>query len=121
MCPRQRKETKNDIHNFKIIDANNLEIKYPKLEQIISREKPEYVVFFLSRNGLNYDLQLPKMVKKINSNTKTIAIGLSIRTIGNLEEVLEKTPELDIIVYSWPEIPVLNILQSKNKADINGI
>ena len=112
---------KNDIHDFKIIDANNLRIAYPELEKIIQREAPEFVVFLLSRNGMNYDLQLPKMVKKLNPKTKTIAIGLSIRTIGNLDEVLEKTPELDIIVYSWAEIPVLNIVKSTPEAEVDGI
>jgi len=112
---------KNDIHDFKIIDANNLRITYPELKKIIAKESPEFVIFLLSRNWMNYDLQLSKMVKRLNPKTKTIAIGLSIRAIENLDEVLEKTPELDIIVYSWAEIPVLNIIKSIPETAVDGI
>lgn len=112
---------KNDIHDFKIIDANNLGLTYQELEKILVKENPEYIIFLISRNGLNYDLQLPKMAKKIRTNIKTVAIGLSIRAIKNLEGVLETNSELDVIVYSWAEMPVLNLVKGVPETDVKGI
>ena len=43
---------KHDIYDFKIIDAQNLNITFPELKKIIKKEMPEIVVFTTTNHSL---------------------------------------------------------------------
>ncbi len=113
---------KNDIYDFKIIDAQNLEVTFPKLKKIIKKENPEIVVFTITNHSLINDLLTAKVAKEVSKNIVTVAVGLSIRAIRDLDKVLKKYNYLDIIVYNEAELPVLNLIKSNyNPKNIRGI
>lgn len=113
---------KNDIYDFEIIDAQNLGISVPELKKIIKSKDPEIVVFTTTNHSLINDLRTAKVAKEVSKEIVTVAIGLSIRAIRNLEMVLKKHSYLDIIVYNEPEYPILNLIKSNyNPKNILGI
>jgi len=113
---------KHDIYDFKIIDANNLKITFSKLKDIIKRESPEIIVFTITNHSLVNDLLTAKVAKDVSKNIVTVAIGLSIRAIRDLNKVLKKYSYLDIIVYNEAEMPVLNLIKSNyNPRNILGV
>jgi radical SAM superfamily enzyme YgiQ (UPF0313 family) len=113
---------KNGLYDFKIIDANNLRMKFSELKKIIRKENPEVVVFTLTNHSLENDILTAKVAKEVNKKTVTVAIGLSIRAIRDLDVVLKKHSSLDIIVYNEAEFPVLKLIKSDyNPKGILGI
>ncbi|MBN2203320.1 MAG: radical SAM protein [Candidatus Aenigmarchaeota archaeon] len=113
---------KNGIYDFDIIDAQNLNITYPQLKNMIRKARPEFVVFTTTNHSLPSDLNTAKVAKQVDKNIKTAAIGLSIQAIKDLDNVMKKNKDLDFIVYNEAEYPVLNLIKNNyNPKDVLGI
>jgi anaerobic magnesium-protoporphyrin IX monomethyl ester cyclase len=113
---------KNDIYDFEIIDAQNLDMTYRQLKTRIKKEMPEIVVFTTTNHSLPSDLNTAKVAKQVSRKIKTVAVGLSIRAIRNLDKVLKNSPFLDIIIYNEAEYPVLNLIKNNyDPKNIKGI
>jgi len=113
---------KNDIYDFDIVDAQNLDMPFSDLKRIIKNENPEMVVFTTTNHSLSSDIKTAQIAKEVSKKIVTVVIGLSIRAIRDLDKVLKKYSYLDIIVYNEAEYPVLNLIKSNyNPRNILGI
>jgi len=93
-----------------IIDAQTLKYSFGELKGLIEKERPQAVVFTTTIPTMDNDCLTAQVAKEVAKNILTIAIGLSIES--SKINLLEKYPYLDAVIYSEPELPLLELVQS---------
>jgi radical SAM superfamily enzyme YgiQ (UPF0313 family) len=92
-----------------IIDANTLKYSFSRLKEFIRKEAPAAVVFTTTIPTMDNDCLTAKMAKEVNPAILTVAIGLSIES--SKINLLQTYPYLDTVIYSEPELPLLEIIR----------
>jgi radical SAM superfamily enzyme YgiQ (UPF0313 family) len=106
---------KNSI-TTKIIDATALQLSPEQIKSIIKKEDPQLAIINTSTTTIHSDLSIAKVVKEVNNNIITAAIGVHVVALP--EESLQLQPALDIVIYCEPEIPILNLIKDIIKKKI---
>lgn len=87
--------------------------------QDLKEFQPDYLLINAATPTLEHDLDALKRAKEIFPNIITIAKGAVFLTLAN--DVMEKHPELDLIIFGEAEDTLKEILENKPKEDILGI
>ncbi|MCI1273746.1 MAG: B12-binding domain-containing radical SAM protein [Clostridiaceae bacterium] len=88
-------------------------------EQDLKTFKPDYLIVNVAMPTLENDLKVFVTAKKINPNIVTIAKGATFLTFS--KDILEKNPDLDIVIRGEAELTLKEILEGKQYFDILGM
>lgn len=100
-----------------IFDANSTFSSLGQVKEKIMAFNPDIVVFTTSTTTIESDLKVASVAKKVNKDILTAAVGSHIMALP--EEALNLNKNLDIAVFSEPELPILDLI--KNDLSAQGI
>jgi radical SAM superfamily enzyme YgiQ (UPF0313 family) len=111
---------KNNINDFMILDALNLELTHEQTKEYIKKENPEAVVFTFTVFTAKNDMKIASIAKEVNPAIKTIAVNFAAESYeGN---ILKDFPDLDFLAYHEPEYPILDLVRANYKPEkVGGI
>lgn len=113
---------KHGVYDFDIIDANNLGMSFADLKKVIAEAGPEIVVFTTTNHSLTNDMLTAKVAKEVSKDIVTVAGGLTIPAIRNIDQVLKESKHLDVVCYNELDVPILNLIKADyNPAGIRGL
>jgi len=103
-------------HKVKIIDLNIEFHPQAKLKKIIKEFSPDYALISLRWYFEIYPcIEASKHIKKLNEGIKTIIGG---HTASYFDLELAENPYVDFVIRGDGEIPVLNIIEEKEKINV---
>lgn len=108
-------------HQPKIIDANNLGLSFNDIRNEMKRFNPHWVIYLTCFQTFELDLEIAKIAKQINPETRTACISLSILSVEKPEEKLKKNPVLDFIPWGEPEFTIMQLINGARPEDSGGI
>ena len=103
----------------KIIDYSLIENPVVQFKKDLGEFRPDYLVLNAASTTLENDLSILKIAKETLPNLVTIVKGAHFYTYN--KEVLDKFPNLDLIMIGEVEETLKEILQEKPYPEINGI
>jgi len=96
--------------SVKIIDSNSLRMSFSDIKEIVSRERPEFIVFTTSTPTIFHDIQLADLIKKVS---KSIYTGMTSTHINALpKEPFEISKNIDFAFPQESELAILQLVQS---------
>lgn len=102
-----------------IIDGGGERLTFRELGSRIEKFYPELVIINTSTTTIYHDLKVASLVKAIFRDCLVGAIGVHVMALP--EETLQECDALDFVVYSEPEIPILNLLHKGCCEGVKGI
>lgn len=108
-------------HEFKILDANSLNLGYKEVFIEIKKYKPDWVIFLTCFPNFKLDAKVAEIAKKIDKKIKTACMSLSILSIEDPKKQMEELPYLDFIPWGEPEIPLMELINDKNPTEVSGL
>ncbi len=108
-------------YEFRIIDANNLKLLPDTLKKEIDSYRPDWVIYLTCFQTFELDSFVARITKEISPEIKTACISLSIFSIEDPVDCLNRHPYLDYIIWSEPEISLMNLIKGKDPRDVKGI
>jgi radical SAM superfamily enzyme YgiQ (UPF0313 family) len=109
---------KNGI-GVRLIDAGGERLSLSELRNRISAKEPKIVIINTSTTSLYNDLKVAGEVKSIWKNALVGAIGVHVMALP--EDTLSLSQDLDFVIFSEPEIPILNLSKTLSLSSVRGI
>lgn len=109
---------KNGI-GVRLIDGGGERLSFKKLRKIIAAKEPQIVIINTSTTTIYHDLKVAGEVKSIWKNALVGAIGVHVMALP--EDTLSLSNDLDFVVFSEPEIPILNLSKTSSLSSVRGI
>lgn len=103
----------------RLIDGGGERLSLEELRSRISIKEPQFVIVNTSTTTIYHDLEVVKEIQKIWENTLIGAIGVHVMALP--EETLALCKDLDFVVFSEPEIPILNLSKTLNLSTTRGL
>ncbi len=112
---------KKNGHLPKIVDANNLGLSLNDIKREIAAFKPDWLVYLTCFQSFNLDVEVARTAKETDSSIRTACISLSMLSVDKPGDKLRDFPYLDYIPWGEGELSVMQLIDSKNPADIEGL
>lgn len=109
---------KNGI-GVRLIDGGGERLSLDALRNRIAIKEPQIVIINTSTTTIYHDLEVVSEIKKLCKNTLVGAIGVHVMALP--EETLSLCKDLDFVVFSEPEIPILNLSKTLDLSTTRGI
>lgn len=114
---------RNEGHEIEFIDANGAAISYPDLQSQIANFSPDLLIFRFTPTTHSWDLKTAEIAKQVSEKIITLGICFTLHTL--IQDVLDRSPSLDIFVpLNW-EFRINQIaealLTNRPLSEINGI
>lgn len=109
---------KNKVE-VRLIDGGGERLSLDALRNRIAIKEPQIVIINTSTTTIYHDLEVVSEIKKIWKNTLIGAIGVHVMALP--EETLALCKDLDFVVFSEPEIPILNLSKTLDLSSTKGI
>ena len=109
---------KNKV-GVRLIDGGGERLSLDALRNRIAIKEPQIVIINTSTTTIYHDLEVVSEIKKIWKNTLVGSIGVHVMALP--EETLTLCSELDFVVFSEPEIPILNLSKTLDLSSTKGI
>jgi radical SAM superfamily enzyme YgiQ (UPF0313 family) len=109
---------KNRI-GVRLIDGGGERLSLEELKNRISVKEPQIIILNTSTTTIYRDLEIAGEAKRIWKNALVGAIGVHVMALP--EETLTLSNYLDFIVFSEPEIPILNLSKTMDISSLKGI
>lgn len=108
-------------HDYKIIDANNLGLSPEQIKAEIKKYSPDWVIYLTCFPNFKLDAKIASLAKQVDSKIKTACMSLSIFSVLNPDKWLEELKDLDYIHWGEPELPLMNLINGRSPGDVKGI
>lgn len=112
---------KKNGHEYKIIDANNLNLSCDELKKYISEFKPHWVIYLTCFQTFELDANVARISKEVDPSIKTACFSLSIFSVEGPEGAMKRHPYLDYIIWGEPEIPLMRLITGEPQESIKGL
>lgn len=112
---------KKNGHEYKIIDANNLNLSSDELKNNIKEFNPNWVVYLTCFQTFELDVNVARLAKEVNPSINTACISLSIFSVEDPEGFMKRHPYLDFIIWGEPEIPLMRLINGEGHEDVAGL
>ena len=109
---------KNKV-GMRLIDGGGERLSLSQLKARISTREPQIAIINTSTTTIYYDLEVAREIKRIWKHSLVGAIGVHVMALP--EETLALSPDLDFVVYSEPEIPLLNLSKTLDLLSTRGL
>lgn len=112
---------KKNGHDFRILDANSLNLSYKEVASEIKRYNPDWVIYLTCFPNFRLDYKTAEISKKINKNIKTACLSLSILSIEDPEKEMKDLPCIDYMHWGEPEYALMQLINGKSPSKVRGI
>lgn len=109
---------KNGIQIF-LIDAGGERLTLNELKRRVRPINPQIIILNTSTTTIFHDLKVAREIKAIKPHSLIGAIGVHVMALP--EETMTLSYELDFVVFSEPEIPILNLARTQRLSSTKGI
>ncbi len=108
-------------HDFRIIDANNLNLTFKDILKEIEKFRPDWVIYLTCFQTFELDSQIAKLAKEIDTDIKTACMSLSIFSVEEPENAMARHPYLDYLPWGEPEVPLIMLINGEDPSSVKGI
>ncbi len=102
-----------------LIDGGGERLAINRLKERVWPIDPQIIILNTSTTTIFHDLSVAREIKTIKPYSLIGAIGVHVMALP--EETMGLCQELDFVVFSEPEIPILNLARTLNLSSVNGI
>lgn len=99
-------------YSVDVIDAIGLGMTWPEFEKYMWRHKPRYMIIHATAPTLTNDMRTTFVGKAVG----TISMAIGTHVTPMTRETLEAYPTLDIVVRGEPEMTILDVVQTIDRA-----
>ena len=108
-------------HEYRILDANNLELSCEETGRQIAAYAPDWVVYMTTFPTFEDDALVAAAAKKAGSGILTACISLSIGSLRDPELRLKQASGLDYLVWGEPELPLMKLFDGEKPESVKGL
>lgn len=109
---------KNGV-GIRLIDGGGERLSAKELRSRISLREPQIAIINTSTTTIYHDLKVAKEIKEIWKTALVGAIGVHVMALP--EDTLSLSQDLDFVIFSEPEIPILNLSKTLSLSSVRGL